>query len=254
MKVLSSIALILSFSATAFAAPLTCSEIEKFEDADGSLNYFKEVKYETAEIKAQDGARMRRAVKDYYGECGVDAEYEELDYCYRWTMTLKEVDELGENVGIETVAGKDGTLYRQVNVGFGGGNSANYYFEIPTVSVEDPLPFMIKDGAECSPWESVNTKKERDAIRAKNKIRVAKLQKKAVAIALPIAKKNNLKISKKCMTNLETAWGSSFKKFPKGYEGYSVPTGDRVDCDPHSAIDVIFDAQGKFLGTNLIDS
>lgn len=131
--------------ALSLAAPLTCAQIERSVDQDENINYFREGRFKNPSAEVME-VQIRAAVRNFYGDCGSRVSISR-DYCYRSVMTLAQVDELGEGVTYQTVQGKNGQVFNQVNVGFGGGNGASYYFERGTGIMQ---PFMITDSAECS--------------------------------------------------------------------------------------------------------
>ena len=141
-KLLIALLALSSFNAIA-AEKLTC---ELLDNEESVMDYFKEIKYSTPVSKELENDQIRKAVKNYYGYCGPKADYD--DYCYRDDMSDQEVDDLGEGVYASTRAGKDGTLYTVVNVGFGGGNSSNYFFKFGTMKM---YKIMVIDGSDCGP-------------------------------------------------------------------------------------------------------
>lgn len=146
MKILLS-SLVLVFSFSSFAQ-LDCKVIEKVLDGDDNINYFSEDK--TIKFSSKLENKLKRiAVADFYGKCGVSWNTEN---CYRAEMTDKEVDELGENVSVSGQRTPSKKLYYAVNVGFGGGNGASYYFAPKDLKMEK---IMIIDGAECGPIQSI---------------------------------------------------------------------------------------------------
>ncbi|GEM_PF-4502975 len=137
----------LFYSFSSFAA-LTCKQIESKQDSDGNFSYFTEV--ENLKINSAVTAKLfRLAVADFYGKCGVTWNE---DYCYREEMTDAEVDELGEGVYFHAYKTPSKKLYYGINVGFGGGNSATYYFSPKELKMEK---VMVVDGADCGPIQSI---------------------------------------------------------------------------------------------------
>lgn len=136
-----------TYSLSSLAA-LNCAEIETKQDEEGNISYFTEI--ENYKISAAVQKKLTRAaVADFYGKCGVTWNEE---YCYRPEMNDKEVDELGEGTYTLAYQTPSKKLYLAVNVGFGGGNSALYFFTINKLKMEK---VMIIDGAECSPIQSI---------------------------------------------------------------------------------------------------
>lgn len=138
------IGLMISFSAF---ASLSCQEIEKAQDEDGNINYFQEVDFRIS--KSSQNKLVKAAVADFYGKCGVTWN---KDFCYRENMSVKEIYELGEDAYFISYKTPQNKLYLAVNVGFGGGNSATYFFDSQTFQMEN---IMIIDGAECSLIQSI---------------------------------------------------------------------------------------------------
>ena len=58
-------------------------------------------------------------------------------------MTMAQLDDLGEGVYVDTMLGADGVVYDVANVGFGGGNSAQYLFATGTTNL---ARVMLQDG------------------------------------------------------------------------------------------------------------
>jgi len=66
---------------------------------------------------------------------------------YKPEMTLSEVDnDVGEGVAVNRVRTPEGREYVAVNVGFGGGNGATYYYEPDTLTFAG---IMVVDGSDC---------------------------------------------------------------------------------------------------------
>ena len=137
----------MTYSISTFAS-LDCKSIEKKQDSEGNITYFKEIKgYKIPnDVKSKI---LRSAVSNFYGECGVTWN---KDFCYRKEMTDKEVVELGEEAFTLALKVDSKTLYYAANVGFGGGNSAVYFFNPKDLSMEQ---VMVVDGAECRPIQSI---------------------------------------------------------------------------------------------------
>ncbi|MFY7993363.1 MAG: hypothetical protein ACOVP4_08745 [Bacteriovoracaceae bacterium] len=133
---------------TVSMAALKCSEIEKKLDDDGNITYFSEIKNYKINLSSQK-KMIRMAVADYYDKCGPTTDDE---YCYRPEMNHKEVVELGEEAFTVAYKTPDERIYFAVNVGFGGGNSALYFFSPDKLKMEK---VMIIDGADCNPIKSI---------------------------------------------------------------------------------------------------
>lgn len=138
-------ALMALYSFSSFA--LSCKEMESKQDEDGNIAFFTEAKFTVT--KSIEHKLVRAAVADFYGKCGVSWN---TDYCYRENMTVKQVYELGEDAYFLAYKTPTNKLYLAVNVGFGGGNSATYFFDYKTHRMEK---VMMIDGAECSPIQSI---------------------------------------------------------------------------------------------------
>lgn len=129
-------------------AALTCEKIEAGQTEDSGIIYF--TKIENFKIApAVEKQIVRAAVADFYGTCGATRND---DYCYRPNLSFKDVVELGEGAFFIAYGTPSGQLYYAVNVGFGGGNSAVYYFKPGNLKMEK---VMVVDGAECRPIQSI---------------------------------------------------------------------------------------------------
>ena len=83
-------------------------------------------------------------------------------------MTIEELNTLAEGLQLSTATAPNGEVFQVVNLGFGGGNSATYFFKNETTKL---APIMVVDGIECfDPGETVeflsDTKAKRALMRA----------------------------------------------------------------------------------------
>lgn len=130
-----SIALLaLPFASTIAVASetLDCKTIEKYDETEEG--YFVTVKEKSPARGKYRSTLLRKSVAAFY---------------YQEDLTGKtdsELDALAEGVGFTLVKGRNGAEYNAVNVGFGGGNSATYYYEKGTLNF---LPFFSYDG-DCT--------------------------------------------------------------------------------------------------------
>jgi len=126
-------------SAAAPAAPL--SSCRAMERAGGYENAIKKAPYTSRLVFAHQLKQLRLAVKQFYG-----AEYQD-------SMTVEQADELAEGVSFSNFRDREGKVYQGVNVGFGGGNSAQYFFAYDTLELQ---PVVVIDGSDCVALGSEN--------------------------------------------------------------------------------------------------
>ena len=129
-------------------ASLSCKQIETKTDKEDAITYFQEVK-DLKMAESTEKLITREAVSDLYGDCSI-TPYQ--DYCYKPSMTDTEVFQLGERTVAYVVKSPKNKIFYAVNVGFGGGNSAVYFFNAKNLKKEK---VMIVDGAECRAIQSI---------------------------------------------------------------------------------------------------
>ncbi len=130
-------ALIALFSTSSFAS-LNCKDTR-------SLKEVENVKIRKSDIKKI----VRAAVSDLYGTCGRTSN---PDYCYNPRMSYQEVVDLGEDAYTTAYVSESGKIYYGAVVGFGGGNSAVYYFKSRNLKMQK---IMTVDGTDCTPIQSL---------------------------------------------------------------------------------------------------
>ena len=96
------------------AHALTCAELEELNNQESEAT----AKPRHEAVSAIADSQIRKATAAFYRSA------------YKKEMSLQEVVELGEGSyqNSDSLVDKAGNHYDVVNVGFGGGNSANYYF------------------------------------------------------------------------------------------------------------------------------
>lgn len=130
MKRIIVVTLGLSLSPMAKAEQINCERMVQ-SGLESIVDYFEEIAG-AAPIEENELERLvRKSVAAFHFQA------------YAPSMSLKEVDELGEGVSVDQVRGKNGERYVSVNVGFGGGNSATYYYLPGTLTF---VPVMSYDG------------------------------------------------------------------------------------------------------------
>lgn len=123
-------------NATASSDPIDCDAIESFTDAtgDSAMDYFTKSSYDLDGGFARMLEQVRTAVSSWYF----------TDRTER--MTIEELNTLAEGLQLSTRTGPNGEVFQVVNLGFGGGNSATYFFKNETKTL---APFIIVDGLDC---------------------------------------------------------------------------------------------------------
>lgn len=118
---------IILFSIQSFGNSLNCASYEdaKFRDYDNNSYLFEVGKGQ------RNDEQLRKAVTTF-NQLKNANEY-----------TIEELDALGEGVYFSQYQDKFGNLYDGVNVGFGGGNSADYFFHKGTLEF---APIFLEDG------------------------------------------------------------------------------------------------------------
>lgn len=126
--------LALSVIATqASASKISCKTIRAFNDANPDKSYFRDSSKSVAIPAKYEEAALRKAVAAYYR-----LQYEP-------SMSLEKVKELGEDAYTQLAEDPKGNLYLEANVGYGGGNSASYFYDFGSLE----FAAHINDGTDC---------------------------------------------------------------------------------------------------------